>query len=489
MTRRERTVHPVAVARRATRRRLHALRDQRTDDSGFTLIELVVVVAILPIIVGAMTAALMTVISFQPKISDTLSDSGDAQVLSTNFDKDVTGATMITGNASSTSPPQCGPGTQILGLQFGSNTEVSYSLVTNGSGPSAVNNLYRSVCQLSGTSPNVTNTLTSSLIAAHNVVGPSGNGVPAAVVTCSTPTAAACLGTPEAWQAGWVAVAQIASVSMPLTYASSNYTQTPTAAPTSGINSGSGGSLNTPTYTCGFATQDTGTYASTLCFFDFTGWNTHTGTTPCGNGGQQLTDGIANTPFTMSFCLTVTGGPVAGASIPTYTNPPTSEAFLGNNGFYTGIPGNPALYQSTEGTTSTISITNIQVLGTNNTPATNWNLVTGDAESTDAGESQVWTAGWSAGSSVPANQQVFTLIDNSTTSAIGNACANPTPGNGLSPGNGLTGVGTASVTCAASVSSDKTGTAMISAPAPTSLTDTMVGTGLEAMFIGILLPS
>ena len=95
------------------------------------------------------------------------------------------------------------------------------------------------------------------------------------------------------------------------------------------------------------------------------------------------------------------------ASIPTYTDPPNSEAFLGNNGFYTGIPGNPALYQNQEGTTSTVTITNIQVLGSGGVPATNWNLVTGDAESTDAGESITWTAGWSASTTVAsANQRV-----------------------------------------------------------------------------------
>ena len=153
----------------------------------------------------------------------------------------------------------------------------------------------------------------------------------------------------------------------------------------------------------------------------------------------------------MSFCLTVSGGAVVGAAIPTYTDPPTSEAFLGNNGFYTGIPGNPALYQSTEGTTTTVTITNIQVLGTGGVPATNWNLVTGDAESTDAGESDHVDSRLEPGSSVPAAQQVFTLVDNSATSAIGNACADPTAGSGLTVGNGLSGVGTNSVACKASV--------------------------------------
>ena len=321
----------------------------------------------------------------------------------------------------------------------------------------------------------------------------TGTGSPSATVTCITPSAGnpvptSCAGSPPAYQAGWVSVAQVESVSLPITYTASSYKQTLFAVPSSGVNASGGGSVANPNYSCGFATANTGTYASTLCFLDFTAWNTHVGTTPCGNGGQQITDGITGTPFTMSFCLSTTGGPIVAAAIPTYTDS-GSSAYLGNNGFYTGIPGYPALYQNVEGTTSTITITNIQVLGTGGVSATNWNLVTGDAESTDQNESLTWTVGWSCGTTIPTSAQNFTLINNSPTSAIGNACANPTPGTGLAYGNGLTGLGTATVECQASVSNVKTGTVMLSAPAPTSLTANLVGTGLEAIFMGILLPS
>ena len=57
-------------------------------------------------------------------------------------------------------------------------------------------------------------------------------------------------------------------------------------------------------------------------------------------------------------------------------------------------------------------------------------LVTGDAESTDAGESMTWTS-----------DKPLSLIPNSPTSAIGNACAAP-----VSP-DGLTGVGKTTVEC------------------------------------------
>ena len=107
-------------------------RAQQGDESGFTLIELVIVVAVLPIIVGAMTVGLLSVISFSPAISNKLSDSGDAQALSTNFTKDVQGASMVTTAAASTNPSACGPGTQILGLQYPNGQWISYSLITPG---------------------------------------------------------------------------------------------------------------------------------------------------------------------------------------------------------------------------------------------------------------------------------------------------------------------------------------------------------------------
>jgi hypothetical protein len=185
--------------------------------------------------------------------------------------------------------------------------------------------------------------------------------------------------------------------------------------------------------------------------------------------------GIANTPYIMSFCLNIgTGGPIKAAGIPTYFAPPTSEAFLGNNGFYTGIPGDPALYQTTSGTTSDITIDNIQVLDSNGNPATGWQLVTGDAESTDANESLTWTA-----------NEPLTLLPNSPTSPFGNACAEPTAQNPAAIY--LTGLGTDSVECAAKVNSDKTGTVMLESPTPSSLSVQMVGAGLQAIFIGMRL--
>ena len=72
-----------------------------------------------------------------------------------------------------------------------------------------------------------------------------------------------------------------------------------------------------------------------------------------------------------------------------------SEAYLGNNGFYTGVAGKGALSQRPQsaigfgganGATTAITFTNIEVVNAVGEPQTGWTLVTGDAESTDTNE-------------------------------------------------------------------------------------------------------
>jgi hypothetical protein len=219
--------------------------------------------------------------------------------------------------------------------------------------------------------------------------------------------------------------------------------------------------------------------------------------------------GIASTPFTLSFCISVSGqwnqfsgnsGPIAGQTtpaaacgvadrthnnndisavpLPTYVCPPGSEAFLGNNGFYTGVPGDPALYTVQEGSTATISITHIKVQNSNGVAASNWEIVTGDAESIDASEVDSWSS-----------DQKLSLLPNTVNSPVGNSCMST--GQYAPPAynpNYLTGVGTTTVSCSATVGGDHTGAAMLEATTPSSITATLVGTGLDATFLGVLLP-
>ncbi len=175
-----------------------------------------------------------------------------------------------------------------------------------------------------------------------------------------------------------------------------------------------------------------------------------------------MSAGITNTSFTLTFCLNVQSvatssgsavtGPlgtnagyngVSAVSFPTYP-----EAFLGNNGFYTVASSqHPALYQAgfRYRKTTTVTITNIEVSDTNDgTPATGWELVTGDAETTDAGESMTWSTD---NPNTPLN-----LLPNTPTSPIGDACSNPVSPSGLTGVNITTYVGSQTVGCASSTS-------------------------------------
>jgi type II secretory pathway pseudopilin PulG len=532
-----------------------------SEEGGFTLVELLISVVLVPVVVGGLALALLSVFNLQGGVSNRISDSADAQLVSSTYESDVQSATCVTTNSASTNlglcttPANlapCGTNTQVLGLQWGNGTEVTYGL--NG------NELVRAVCKSGNSSTPVStsvvshnaptlasgnikvavtcnstlaNPLTSgtayttlnvsplptSILSGHTIaVGSSsstvtnfvasanqGAGSTTIAVNSLTPTTSYPLGSQvndPTWEgtspntncgtgSAWISGLGVTGVTLSITQKASS--TTPSYAYTLvGLPGASSSQVlpssttSVPTTTCGFASPGTGTYAGTLCFVDFSPYN------PPASGCQQMTAGVTGTTYTLSFCITESGGPVSPATIPTYFNPPTSEAYMGNNGFYTGIPGNPALYQECEGggtgppyfapcngnASSVITITNIQVLESNGTAATGWKLVTGDAESTDASESISW-----------ASNQPLNLLPDDPSSPYGNACATSTS----PPYNPqLSGLGTTSVTCSATVSSDKTGTVMLDAVAPTSapltLTVTMLGGGLQAMFLGMILP-
>ena len=104
---------------------------------------------------------------------------------------------------------------------------------------------------------------------------------------------------------------------------------------------------------CSFATPGTGTYASTLCWFDLSNYNA---TTAAVAPGQSMSVALPG-GYSISFNLSVTGGPVHAVAFPTF-----SGAYLGNSGHYTGVAGKPALYQTTSGHTTTASLSGIRVV-------------------------------------------------------------------------------------------------------------------------------
>lgn len=448
----------------------------------------------MPLVVGALVVGMLSVFTLQSSVSKRLTDSDDAQVVSVRFQNDVQSAALITTSGSAQSPSQCGTGFQVLGLQLGNKSQIGYTTAAaNGGG---TYNLTRNVCSQGSLTPATSQVIARDLPASVLTTSPI-------TVTCTkVNTPPACLpgaGNTEAYQNGWVSTVGITGVSFQTTAPESNYNYQVVAVPAAGSNTTNLAAVASPSTGCTFATPGTGTYAATLCFVDFTPWSTQTGAkniscNPAQSGFSTpvpMAAGIASTPFTLSFCISASpnsgamsqGGRVgyddiAAVPLPTYASPPTSEAFLGNNGFYTGVSGNPALYTIDGGTTATINITNIQVLSSNGVAATSWELVTGDAESTDPNESITWTS-----------NQDLSLLPNSPSSPIGNACESV--GQYAPPAynpNFLTNVGKTTVTCSANTSRDHTGTVMLEATTPSSLTVTLNGSGLQATFLGVLLP-
>ncbi len=207
--------------------------------------------------------------------------------------------------------------------------------------------------------------------------------------------------------------------------------------------------------TCSFATAGTGTFARTICWFDFSGYDASQASSA---GGQAFTTTLPG-GYTLSFTVTTTGGAIAAVPFPTW-----SGAYLGNNGHYTGVGGRPALYQTSSGTTTTSTIGNIVLKDPGGTVRQGFALVGADAESTDSGEYLQWQS----------NQNIRSLTQSPSGNGLGNAC-----------GGGFTGIGTTTVLCTGSATGTKTGTAIVAADNPTYFTQTMKGSGLEGFAFGV----
>ena len=126
---------------------------------GFTLIELLVVIVILPLIVGAIAVALLAVFKNSSVASTTISQSGDTQVVSSEFVSDVQSASTLTTMTTPASPAVCATVNQKAVTGFASvvsfdsadgNTEISYVEVPDAT---SNNKVFRNFCQGASTIP------------------------------------------------------------------------------------------------------------------------------------------------------------------------------------------------------------------------------------------------------------------------------------------------------------------------------------------------
>lgn len=134
-------------------------------DEGFTLIELIIVVAIIPLIVGALAVSLISVFSLQNATASRLNDTADSQVVASYFIGDVQSSAQVTSQALTTS--SCGnvSGTQLLAMQWSGSagnyqTTVSYVEVQQ---PDGTYVLERLACTNGSVTPSSTTIIASDL--------------------------------------------------------------------------------------------------------------------------------------------------------------------------------------------------------------------------------------------------------------------------------------------------------------------------------------
>jgi len=162
-----------------------------TGEEGFTLIELVMVLIIMPLIVGAVAVVMITTLKATSDPNGTtarLAESNDEQITSTYFVRDVQNSTQITTQGSELCGSPVPPATQVLGL-FGDGgvTTISYVVTTIGGLPTLVR--YYCAAGESGTPTNTT-TLSDTLTPA-TAVSVTLTCATAYSTTCSSDAAAA----------------------------------------------------------------------------------------------------------------------------------------------------------------------------------------------------------------------------------------------------------------------------------------------------------
>lgn len=184
------------------------------SEQGFTLVELLIVVVILPMVVGAISMGILSVFTLHTSASNRITDSANSQILSAYYIKDVQSAEQLTTQP--TGSPECGTGTQILGVEWNSSQTVVSYIVSPIPGTTTTYNLVRQECTFGNTStPSTTTTLVTNI---------SGSQA-APTVTCST-TALSC-----ASSTGWISTAGVSSVTITVLELSSNYSYSLSATP------------------------------------------------------------------------------------------------------------------------------------------------------------------------------------------------------------------------------------------------------------------
>lgn len=148
-------------------RRPSALRRlENPGEEGFTLIELVIVLVILPLVMGAVAVVLITTLQDSAGVSTRISESVDSQITSAFYVRDVQSAQFVTTSATAAAPWAAVAGGSVCGS--GPSTAIVVSLAwasgtTLGTGTTAETVVtYRKTAQAQGSGSVSGSTLTST---------------------------------------------------------------------------------------------------------------------------------------------------------------------------------------------------------------------------------------------------------------------------------------------------------------------------------------
>lgn len=406
-------------------------RTNRDDSSGFTLVELLIVCAVTPLIVGALAAGLIAMFSLQTSTSSRLSDSGDAQIVSANFEPDVQQAQQV--SVSNFAEDECSS-QQVFGAEWGQITGgyenvVSYVVTAAGS----QYNLVRDLCQPSSSNPSQLVQISSTILSYN--VGAS----PTFTINCTTAGNTTC--STDKSDGSWVPTTDVESVQLSISEPNSTekggayqYSLAAVPAATATVSTGGQPVTITASTGCGHAAAGSGPLASSLCLIDFSNLlGSPSLLADAETAGSCLEESVAlSGGFTLYFCINIDNSE-PGEIIQPFALPTWCDGFLGNPGTsaacgatgvypnYYDVPGEPALYQQgtgggqDDGYDTTITLSNIEIINGSGTPATGWEILSADAESTDAG----CGSGCSAESITWSSNVDVTAVSNGYTAANG----------------------------------------------------------------------
>lgn len=435
-------------------------RKKNQRNVGFTLVELLITLTIIPLVIGALSLGIIAVFSLNTQTSNRVTDTADAQVVASTYQKDIQSAGYITTDSNSS--PQCGAGTgtQLLALESVPNqrtgdfqTVISYVAVPTSAAATSYS-LVRLYCTNGSVSPVSESTLSFDLPAPSIPAGanPSYKPLTPPTVTCASGASPSiCSSSGQQWTQGYVPAQDIGTVNFAVTEPSSTYNYVLAASPAASTSFNSGGVASTPAAACEQAPVNSG--PSQLCLIDFSGLTQNDLAVAESPGQCYNMSVLIGVSDILHFCLSISSNNsnegVVATAIPSDTN-----AGLGNT-VYSGVGGEPALYMNpyiSESTTMKFSLSGFSLVNASTgQPVTSWSFLSADAETTNSQESIQWIS----------NENLTVVNDAAPGATNSNNQPDPIDGNACP----VTGSGTTTVTCTGTLNSESqplTGAAMVS---------------------------